>query len=794
MPTLTIDNRTVTVANGTNVLEAAVQLGIVIPHFCYHEALGAVGACRLCAMTFVEGPLKGVQMSCMVEAKDGMVVSTLDPVAVDLRRHVIEWLMMNHPHDCPVCDAGGECQLQDMTEAGNHGIRRYGGKKRTYNNQYLGPFVYHEMNRCIQCYRCVRTYQDYCGGDDFGVLGVNQRIYFGRFKDGRLESPFSGNIVEACPTGVFTDKTFRYQARYWDLQEAPSVCPHCSLGCAVIPGARYRELLRVRAGVNRQTNGFFICDRGRFGYGYANDEQRPRRVKMAGQEISPAEAMVELRRLVTETAAQHGPASVAFLGSPRATLEANAALATLARAIGSDRIAFDPHPRRDRTARTTAARLGERTRSLEEIRHSDLVLMVGADPLHEGPGMALAVRQAVRRGALAAVLDPRPVELPFHALHLPLPAQRLAEGLHALVEGDFASFSRKEAVWLEGVAARLTAARRPVLVGGGDLLGPAGVQALLDAAGALSRGDRPCGASILLPGPNSFGCALLAGSGPDVDGLLQGIAAGEIKLLLCLETDLFTDHPQPERVSKDLARLDTLVALDYLPTETVRRADLFIPTTAPAEQGGSFVNQEGRMLTFASVFEAGTPLRDAGEDHPPRTFESTTPGSDPRPAWSILSEQLISLQQLRRQLEEKNPRFARLATLDPGGIGQRVAGGAPLPAPAPDSSPAGSGLQLLVVENLYGSELLSSFSRFWREIRPEPFLLMHPQDAAPLGLAAGVAVRLRTEGGAVSVRLHLSDRMAQGAVILPRLRGTALDSLVPGAGLRRCTLEQGGGP
>ena len=176
MPTLTIDNLSITVPEGTNVLQAAERLGIVIPHFCYHEALGSVGACRLCAMKFLDGPVKGIQMACMVEAKDGMVVSTLDSEAQEQRAHVIEWLMMNHPHDCPVCDEGGECQLQDMTVAGGHSIRRYRGKKRTYRNQYLGPLIEQEMNRCIQCYRCVRTYQDYCGGTDFGVLGSRQRL------------------------------------------------------------------------------------------------------------------------------------------------------------------------------------------------------------------------------------------------------------------------------------------------------------------------------------------------------------------------------------------------------------------------------------------------------------------------------------------------------------------------------------------------------------------------------------------------------------------------------------------
>ena len=189
MPKLIIDNIEVEVPPGTNVLEAAKQIGIVIPHFCYHPALGSVGACRLCAMKFVEGPVKGIQMSCMIPAQDGMVVSTTDTEAARMRSLVIEWLMLNHPHDCPVCDEGGECLLQDYTIAGGHGIRRYKGKKRTFLPQYLGEFIEHEMNRCIECYRCARFYQDFAGGSDFGVHGSAGRVYFGRFSDGTIRIP-----------------------------------------------------------------------------------------------------------------------------------------------------------------------------------------------------------------------------------------------------------------------------------------------------------------------------------------------------------------------------------------------------------------------------------------------------------------------------------------------------------------------------------------------------------------------------------------------------------------------------
>ncbi len=344
MPKLTIDNLEVTVAEGTNVLEAARALDIVIPHFCYHEALGAVGSCRLCAMTFVEGPVKGLRMACMITAADGMVVSSTAPDAVELRKHVIEWAMISHPHDCPVCDEGGECQLQEMTVAGGHGTRRYTGKKCTFNNQDLGPFVQQEMNRCITCYRCVRTYRDYCGGTDYGTFGSRNRIQYGRFQEGALESPFSGNIIDACPTGVLTSKPFRFKTRLWDLQEAPSICPHCSLGCATVPGGRYREVQRVRAGINRETNGFFICDRGRFGYDHVNHPQRPRQPRVDGQPVAIEIALAAARKRVAEMASKHGPNSVAFLGSSRASFEANALLRDWAVATGSTQLVYEVAP------------------------------------------------------------------------------------------------------------------------------------------------------------------------------------------------------------------------------------------------------------------------------------------------------------------------------------------------------------------------------------------------------------------------------------------------------------------
>ena len=254
--TVEIDGERFQVEEGRNLLDVALSLGFDLPFFCWHPVMGSIGACRQCAVrlywTGRYGEEKSeIAMACMTEAQEGTRISIADEEAVRFRARMIELMMMSHPHDCPICDEGGECHLQDMTVMTGHAYRRYRGRKRTFENQDLGPFVTHELNRCITCYRCTRFYNDFAGGRDFGVFGLRNQIYFGRARDGTLESEFSGNLIEVCPTGVFDDKPFsRRYSRKWDLQTAPSVCPHCGLGCTTTPGARYGELRRVLSRYN----------------------------------------------------------------------------------------------------------------------------------------------------------------------------------------------------------------------------------------------------------------------------------------------------------------------------------------------------------------------------------------------------------------------------------------------------------------------------------------------------------------------------------------------------------------
>ncbi len=383
-----------------NLLETCLALGLDIPHFCFHPALGSVGACRLCAVKKFKDKddRKGrIVMSCMEPVTDGLIVSIEDNEARGFRASVIESLMTNHPHDCPVCDEGGECHLQDMTVMTGHNYRRFDFPKRTYNDQNLGPFINHEMNRCIQCYRCVRFYRDYAGGKDLNVFASRNHVYFGRHENGTLENEFSGNLVEVCPTGVFTDKTLKkHFTRKWDLSNAPSICVHCSLGCNTIASERYGSLRRIMSRYNGAVNGYFICDRGRFGYEFVNSEKRIRKIKIRFEKNASQE---ETENSVVLSALHDSflkNKRIVGIGSPRASLESNFALASFTgRGNFYHGISKKEHLL-TKTALDFLRHSGVYTPSLKQIERADAILVLGEDLTNTAPMIALALRQAVR--------------------------------------------------------------------------------------------------------------------------------------------------------------------------------------------------------------------------------------------------------------------------------------------------------------------------------------------------------------------------------------------------------------
>ncbi len=642
MPTIYIENKPYEVEGGENLLHACLSLGFDLPYFCWHPAMHSVGACRQCAVKQFKDEHDskgGIVMACMTAVKDGMRISIDDPEARKFRAGVIEWLMTNHPHDCPVCDEGGECHLQDMTVMTGHAYRRFRYKKRTYRSQNMGPFVAHEMNRCIACYRCVRFYNDYARGSDFGVFASRNIVFFGRAADGCLESPFAGNLVEICPTGVFTDKTFQaHYTRKWDLSTAPSVCVHCSLGCNTIPGERYGTLRRMRNRYNGAVNGYFLCDRGRYGYEFVNSERRirePRLRTARDASLSPLGGQDAVRRLAELIA---GARNAIGIGSPRASLEANFALRTL---VGVDRF-YAGVPDQEQRLVCLAVDIMKQgpahIASLGEVSACDAVLVLGEDIANTAPLLHLQALQSLRRKQIEVagkagiahwddkavktaagrewsplfVIAAGPTGLDGFAtdlLRLPPPdvsragfaVAHLIDPGSPAVEGLPEEIAKRAGA----IAAALRQAERPLVISGVGCRDEAVLKAAANIAQALTRKGKRAALSLVLPECNSLGLALLSDRGLDVayDDTEKGA-----DVAIILENDLYR-RLEIDKARDFLAPFNTRVVVDHLFHRTSLEADMALPAATFAEEDGTLVNNEGRAQRYFQVFHPDGAIR-----------------------------------------------------------------------------------------------------------------------------------------------------------------------------------------
>jgi NADH-quinone oxidoreductase subunit G len=669
MATIFIDNQPCPADPAQNLLHACLSLGLDLPYFCWHPAMGSVGACRQCAVKQFKDEHDShgrIVMACMTAAADGTRISIDDPGAREFRATVIEWMMSNHPHDCPVCEEGGECHLQDMTVMSGHTYRRHRFPKRTFRNQELGPFIAHEMNRCITCYRCVRFYRDYAGGRDLEAFAIGHRVYFGRHADGTLENEFSGNLAEVCPTGVFTDKTYGGSyTRKWDLRCAPSICVHCAVGCNTSPGERYGELRRITNRYHRAVNGYFLCDRGRFGYDFVNSGQRIRAVlgRVPGSD-SEAFRPVDETHAITELATRVRAGRALGIGSPRASLEANFALRTL---VGPERfiagVARVEH--RVVACAVEILRHGAATvATLPEMEQADAVLVLGEDVTNTAPRVALALRQTVQQHARAiAAQDKVPA---WQDVSVRQAAGRPASPIYIASIGatrldDAAAagwqappdelarlglavahvvFEQAPSVELQSpqlralaqrIARTLGAAERPLIVSGTGC----GSTAVLEAAANLARALRARGREprlyFALPECNSAGLALM--DAPPFEDALEQLDANDIDTLIVLENDL---HRRAQQRSVDAVfdAADTVAVIDHLHHATAARAALLFPAATFAEGGGTLVSAEGRAQRYFQVCPPEGPLRDSW-----RWLDSIQQAARPEhPGWHTLEE------------------------------------------------------------------------------------------------------------------------------------------------------------
>ncbi|MGK6327644.1 NADH-quinone oxidoreductase subunit NuoG [Erwinia sp. DT-104] len=635
MATIHVDGKEYDVDGADNLLQACLSLGLDIPYFCWHPALGSVGACRQCAVKQfqnAEDTRGRLVMSCMTPASDGTFISIDDCEAKEFRESVVEWLMTNHPHDCPVCEEGGNCHLQDMTVMTGHSFRRYRFTKRTHRNQDLGPFISHEMNRCIACYRCVRYYKDYADGKDLGVYGAHDNVYFGRPEDGVLESEFSGNLVEICPTGVFTDKTHseRYN-RKWDMQYAPSICQQCSVGCNTSPGERYGELRRIENRYNGTVNQYFLCDRGRFGYGYVNLKDRPRQpMQRRGDDwiaLNAEQAMQGAADVLRQAK------KVIGIGSPRASVESNFALRELVGAENfSTGIPAGEQARLELMLKVLREG-GIHTPALREIESYDAVLVLGEDLTQVGARIALSVRQAVKGKAremaaaqkvadwqIAAIMnigqhakhplfvtnvdETRLDDIAAWSYRAPVEDQaRLGFAIaNALDETAPAvdGLDRELSGKIDVVVQALAGAKKPLIISGVHAGSEAMIQAAANVARALKGRGADVGITLLSGAANSVGLGMIGGK--PLDAALDELSSGSADAVIIMENDLFRHAPKA-RVDAALTNTPNVIVIDHQRTATTEKAGLILSTASFAESDGTVVNQEGRAQRFFQVYD-----------------------------------------------------------------------------------------------------------------------------------------------------------------------------------------------
>jgi NADH-quinone oxidoreductase subunit G len=602
-----VDGRKVEVPAGSMVMQAAERLDIYVPHFCYHKKLSIAANCRMCLVEVEKAPKP--LPACATPVTPGMVVRTASERAKQAQRAVMEFLLINHPLDCPICDQGGECQLQDLAVGYGGSNSRYAEAKRVIMPKEVGPLISaREMARCIQCTRCVRFGQEIAGLMELGMAGRGEHSEILAFVDGAVTSELSGNMIDVCPVGALTSKPFRYEARTWELSRRKSVSGHDALGSNLIVQVKNHKVLRVLPLENEAVNECWLSDRDRFSYEglYAADRLTRPMLKQDGgwQEVEWADAIGYVAHALGQVKAEHGAQAIGALAAPNATLEELHLLGKLLRGLGSDNIDF-----RLRQADFSAdgRRLGAPWLGLPiaEVEQLDRLLLVGAFLRKDQPLLAARVRAAVKRGCKLSVLHAVDDDLLMRVAHKSIAApdawvERLAQIAAAVatikqIAAPAAAPAPDQVA--QAIAASLCSGERAAL-----LLGNAAVQSPQAAqiAAWAQWIAQATGArfGVLGEAANSVGGylvgALPLAGGADAAQMLR--APRRALLLWNLEPEY--DCSDPAAAMKALAAADTVIAFSAFRNGALEYADALLPISTFLETSGSFINCEGRVQSF----------------------------------------------------------------------------------------------------------------------------------------------------------------------------------------------------
>jgi NADH-quinone oxidoreductase subunit G len=751
MVELTIDGKKVEVQEGSMVMHAAHKLGVYVPHFCYHKKLSIAANCRMCLVEVEKAPK--AMPACATPATNGMVVHTCSERAVAAQKSVMEFLLINHPLDCPICDQGGECQLQDLAVGYGGSTSRYNEEKRVVFHKELGPLVSaEEMSRCIHCTRCVRFGQEVAGVMELGMVGRGEHSEITTFVGRTVDSELSGNMIDLCPVGALTSKPFRYQARTWELARRRSVSPHDSMGANLVVQVKGDEVIRVVPFENDALNECWISDRDRFSYEGLNEDRLtvPMIKGEDGQwkEATWSDALQVVAHGLMDVRDASGGAQIGALASEYSTLEELALLARVTRGLGSENIDFRL---RQTDASLDAALTGTPWLGfpVADLDTLDRVLIVGSFLRKDHPLMAQRLRQAAKRGTQISLIDiagddplmkltARATVLPGALAHTvaqvavalsKLKAQEVPAAL-ASVQPDAVS---------QAIAQSLASGERVAI-----LLGNTAVNAP-DASTIAANAQRIAQLSggkfgFLTAGANTVG-GYLAGAVPSSGG--KGAAAmlsQPLKAYVVLHAEPLLDADNGAQAVATLKAAEFVVALTPYASGAREWANVMLPVAPFTETSGTFVNAQGTAQSFKGT---------------------ATARGQSRPAWKVL--RVLGNVLHLAGFDDESSETVRDAVLA-NGVDARLSN--QIQAAPGVASGSAQGLQRVTDVPIYRSDAIVRRAPALQATNSSraPVARMHEQTLTSLGVMAGQQVRVKSATGQITLTAELDNTLLAGAV------------------------------
>ncbi len=746
MVEIELDGKAVEVPQGSMVMHAANKLGTYVPHFCYHKKLSIAANCRMCLVEVEKAPKP--LPACATPVTQGMKVFTHSAKAVEAQRSVMEFLLINHPLDCPICDQGGECQLQDLAVGYGKSNSRYDEEKRVVFHKNVGPLIsMQEMTRCIHCTRCVRFGQEVAGVMELGMVNRGEHSEITTFVGQTVDSELSGNMIDLCPVGALTSKPFRYAARTWELGRKRSVSPHDSLGANTTVQTKANKVMRVVALENEAINECWISDRDRFSYEGLNSADRVTTpmVKQGGQwlETDWQSALDYVAHSLKTISAESGSEAIGALAHPISSTEELHLLQKMVRGLGSKQI--ETRLRQSDVASASAPWLGMPIAKINEL---DRVLVVGSFLRKDQPILAARIRTASKRGLQVTRIDAGGDDwlIPSHGI-----AAAPSAWLNALSEVAQAVAKAKSVNAPAGTAklAVSPAAQKIAdsLISGEStavLLGSAAIahQHASDLHVLAQFIAEQTGATLgFLPvGGNSVGASLVNANGAGVESVLSG----ERRAVILMNIEPDADLPNPAAARAALAKANTVIALSaYKSADLLEVADVILPISTFSETVSTFINLEGRAQTVQP---------------------SVKPLGDSRPAWKVIRVLggLLGLDGFLFNLPEEV-----LGEALPENYCTRLSNKTSAASIANGNTSPLNGLERLADVNIYAGDQIvrrSSALQLTRDAKRGNQVGLNQKTFSELGLKEGDAVRVTQGTLSVDMPATLEVNLAPGAV------------------------------